>query len=470
MPHSDRAATASKDEQSLQPVLGLFSATALVIGAVIGSGIFLKPSQVAAATQGYVGLILALWIVLGLVNLCGSLVLAELSGMFPRAGGTYLFLREAYGPLWAFSWAWAEFCIIRSGAIATLAAAMAIAVGEFSAALGHDLGPTAERAFAIGSIAVLATVNIVGTVWGGIVQNVTTLIKVGFVALLALLPFVALESGGVHWERIWPSAMSASLLVGIGSAVSGIMWAYDGWANLPIVAEEVRNPDRNVPRALVVGVVLLIVLYVGANLAYHLTLPSSEIATAKATAVVVAEKLIPNFGGKLTLAMLAVSVFGALNANILTGPRVLFAVARDHAFLGPLRRIEPRFGTPAVAIAALSTWAALLVIAGDFYRAYNPDLDKRLYDVLSDYCIFGAALFYLAAVVAVFVLRRARPNVPRPYRAWGYPVLPAVFVVAYIFVLASMFIAAPFECSVGLGLIATGMVVYGVARGLETRR
>jgi APA family basic amino acid/polyamine antiporter len=232
----------------------------------------------------------------------------------------------------------------------------------------------------------------------------------------------------------------------------------------------VRNPDRNVPRALFAGVALLIVLYVGANLAYHLTLSSSQIAATKATAVVVAEKLIPNFGGKLTLAMLAVSVFGALNANILTGPRVLFAAARDHAFLGPLRRIEPRFGTPAVAIAALSTWAALLVIAGDFYRAYNPDLDKRLYDVLSDYCIFGAALFYLAAVVAVFVLRRARPDVPRPYRAWGYPVLPAMFVVAYIFVLGSMFIAAPFECSVGLGLIAAGMAVYGVARGLGTRR
>ncbi len=294
-------------------------------------------------------------------------------------------------------------------------------------------------------------------------QNVTTLIKVAFVAFLALFPFVAFGSHDVSLEKLWPTAASAGLLVGIGSAVSGIMWAYDGWANLPIVAEEVRDPGRNVPRALVLGVLLLIVLYAGANLAYHWTLPSSEIATAKATAVLVAEKLMPNFGGKLTMAMLAVSIFGALNSNILTGPRVLFAAARDHRFLSPLRGIDPRFGTPALAIAALSAWAASLVFIGDFYA----DADKRLYDVLSDYCIFGAALFYLAAVLSVFVLRRARPDVPRPYRAWGYPALPAVFVVAYVFVLGSMFAAAPLECSTGLLLIAAGMIVYGVARRLS---
>ncbi len=170
MVQSDRTETTSSAAQAsssqLAPVLGLFSALALVVGGVIGSGVFLKPSQVAVATQGYVGLILSLWIVLGLVNLCGALALAELSAMFPRSGGTYLFLREAYGPLWAFSWAWAEFCIIRSGSIATLAAAMAITLGEFAAALGVTLGSTTERAFSIGSIVLLAAINIIGTRWG----------------------------------------------------------------------------------------------------------------------------------------------------------------------------------------------------------------------------------------------------------------------------------------------------------------
>jgi len=273
----------------LKPVLGLFSAVALVVGAVIGSGVFLKPSQIALATDGYVGLILALWIVLGLVNLCGALALAELSAMFPRAGGSYLFLREAYGPLWAFSWAWAEFCIIRSGSIATLASAMAIAIAESAAGWGLKLGTANERWIAVGSIVVLAAINIVGTAWGGLVQNITTVIKGAFVAFLAILPFVAYESHDVQLDRLWPSAMSAGLLAGIGGAVSGIMWAYDGWANLPIVAEEIHNPSRNVPRALVTGMLLLILLYVGANLGYHLTLPVTEIAQSKATAVTAAE-------------------------------------------------------------------------------------------------------------------------------------------------------------------------------------
>jgi amino acid transporter len=443
----------------LRPVLGLFSATTLVAGGIIGSGVFLKPSQVAVYAQGHVGLILTLWVMLGLVNLCGALALAELSTIYPRAGGSYLFLREAYGPPWAFSWAWAEFCVIRSGSIATLAAAMAITASELAAGAGVPFGMWGEQGVAVGSILGLAAINIVGTRWGGAVQNVTTVIKCAFVAVLAILPFVAAESQSVRLERLWPATLSAGLLAGIGSAISGIMWAYDGWAQLPVVAEEVRDPARNIPRALVAGVVLVIVLYSGANLAYHLTLPVDEIAKAKATAVLAAQKLLGDFGGKLTLAMLVVSVFGALNANILSGPRVIFAVARDHRALGPLRRIDPRFGTPALSIAALAGWSVLLVLAGDFY----PDPDKRLYDVLSDYCIFGAALFYLAAVAAVFILRLKRPDLPRPYRAWGYPVVPALFVAAYLVVLPSMFAAAPLECTTGLLLILSGLGVYAIA-------
>jgi APA family basic amino acid/polyamine antiporter len=461
MDSRNRADSASPTDTSLQPVLGLFSAIALVVGSVIGSGVFLKPSQVAVATHGYVGLILTLWVVLGLVNLCGALALAELSAMFPRAGGSYLFLREAYGPLWAFTWAWAEFCVVRSGSIATLAAAMAIALSKLVLIAGlGEWGLATNSLVSVGSIVLLAAVNIVGTRWGGVVQNVTTIIKCGFVAFLAILPFMAFETQSVELGDLWPTVMDAGFLAGIGGAVSGIMWAYDGWANLPIVAEEVHQPARNVPRALIGGIVLLILLYAGANLAYHITLPVAEIAAADATAELAAEKLLPNFGGKLTLSMLAISVFGALNANILAGPRVIFAAARDRRFLGPLRRIDPRFGTPALAIAALAGWSVLLVLAGNLY----PDPNKRLYDVLSDYCIFGAAVFYLAAVFSVFVLRRNRPTADRPYRAWGYPVLPGIFVVAYVFVLASMFWAAPLECTTGLMLIAIGMAVYGAAK------
>lgn len=457
--------------QRLAPVLGIWTALALVVGEVIGSGVFLKPSQVAAATGGYVGLILTLWVVCGLVNLCGALTLAELSAMMPHAGGTYLFLREAYGRLWGFLWGWAEFWVIRTGAIAALAAALAIFLGELLVQF-ELFEPGAgrwgfERTVSVCTIALVATVNILGTRWGGAVQVATSVVKAGFLGFLGLLPFLVAEAPQVTLGTLWPEEVDRGLLAGLGSALAGIMWAYDGWGQVTVVAEEIRHPQRNVPLALGGGVVLLIVLYTGANLAYHLTLPSSEIARSPAVAVDVTRALLGDFGTRLMTAMLLVSVFGALNSNILVGPRVSFAVARDHEFLRPLRHIDPRFGTPALAIAALATWAIVLTLAGDLPNLLRglPDdgpPPKRLFDVLTDYAIFGGSMFYLAAVAAVFVLRIRRPEAPRPYRTWGYPLVPAIFVVAYVVLLVSMFAAAPAECSLGLLLVAAGMVVYAV--------
>jgi APA family basic amino acid/polyamine antiporter len=449
--------------------LGLFTAITIVVGGVIGSGVFLKPSQVAQATQGYVGLIITLWIVCGLVSLCGALAMGELSAMFPKAGGSYVFLNEAYGPLWGFLWAWAEFSVMRSGAIASLAAAMAIGINQIAETAGYRISTAADLAIAIGSVVGLSVVNIVGTRWGGVVQNITTLIKAAFVAFLALLPFIAIGSKTVELAPLWPSAIDRGLLGGIGMGLAGIMWAYDGWAQLPVIAEEVRNPQRNVPLALLIGLPILIVLYTSANVAYHLTLPTSVIAESKNTAVAAAKVLMPTFGEKLTLSMFVVSVFGALNSSILTGPRVLFAAARDHRALGALRSVSPKFGTPAVAIAALSGWAVLLIVAAVVAALLYPREEKRLYDVLTDYCIFGASIFYLASVVAVFVLRIRRPDAPRPYRALGYPVLPAIFVVAYIALLVLMFVASPRESLAGFSLIGVGAAVYAAMVWLGRR-
>jgi basic amino acid/polyamine antiporter, APA family len=458
----------------LKPVLGLASAVAIVVGGVIGSGVFLKPNVVAQNTGGFVGLILALWIVCGVVNLCGALALAELSAMMPHAGGSYVFLREAYGRPWGFAWAWAEFWVIRSGSTASLAAAMAVALNRLYLTNGRLLTEASQTGIAIGAIAGLAIVNIVGTRWGGAVQNLTTVIKVGFVLFLACLPFMALGSEPVQIEQWWPTVAQLGMLGAIGKALSGIMWAYDGWAALPNMSEEVRDPQRNVPRALIVGIVVLIVLYAGANLAYHLTLPSQDIIKSEIPAVDVAKTLLPSFGEKLTLAMMMVSIFGALNSNVLTGPRVLFAVARDHRFLGALSRIDPRSGTPALAIAGISTWAAVLVLAGKLpaklhaYSTYFSFLDpkKGLFDILTDYTIFGASVFYLASVVAVFVLRYRRPDAPRPYRAWGYPLLPAIFVVAYVLFIGAYFVSQPVESISGLALIVAGLIFYAIfARG-----
>jgi APA family basic amino acid/polyamine antiporter len=430
---------------------------AIVVGEVIGSGIFFKPKEVALATGGYVGIILSLWVICGLVNLCGALTLAELSSMFPRAGGTYIFLRETYGRLWAFLWCWAEFWIIRTGAIAALAV-----YSTFSLQQLFGIDPFAPewrltRDFtAMGMIALLGAVNIAGTHWGGRVQTLMTAIKVSFVALLGLLPFIALGEGEQIADSWWPAQADGSLLVGIGAALAAIMWAYDGWGNVTVIAEEVRDPERNVPRALIGGVLVLIVLYFGANLAYHLTLSSEAIGKEFLPAGAVCEKLLPGYGAKLMTAMLLISLFGALNGNILVGPRVLYAVAHDVSLLSPLRRVHPTLNTPATAIALVCAWSMALIVLPDL----REDKSVILADWLTNYCIFGGSIFYLSAVFAVFILRKRRPEAHRPYRAWGYPITPAIFVIFYLLFLVSMVRARPQECLLGLTLIGVGLIVY----------
>lgn len=452
----------------LRPVLGLFTATTLVVGGVIGSGIFMKPSQIARATQGQLGLILALWLVCGLVNLCGALAMAELSAMLPQAGGTYIFLREAYGRLWGFLWGWAEFWVIRTGATAALAVASAESLRHLLRGHGWPADPWVDavsvKALAVGSVVGLAAVNVIGTRWAGAVQDLTTLVKAGFVALVAALPFLLVhrEPVAVSW---WPSGWNSSLTVGLGSALAGIMWAYDGWGNVTVVAEEIRNPQRNVPLALAGGVLLLIALYLGANLAYHLTLPAQQIAASQIPAADVAEKLLPGFGSQLTLSILLVSAFGALNSNVLFGPRVLLAVARDTPLVPAWRRIDPRTGTPAIAIVSLSAWACLLILVGDL----SPIEDRPLFDVLTNYAVFGGSLFYFAAVAAVFVLRRTQPGAERPYRCWGYPLTPLIFISFYIYLLGSMFLAAMLECAIGVAFISSGLIAYACWRRHEVR-
>lgn len=239
--------------------------------------------------------------------------------MFPQAGGTYVFLRETYGRLWSFLWAWGEFWVIRTGAIAALAAYSAEALGKVLADLGFADVKDYPKAVAVGTIALLTAINVVGTRWGGGLQNVATIIKAGFVAFLALLPFIAIRSEPFELGTLWPSRIDQPLVIGIGAALAAIMWAYDGWGNVTVVAEEVHHAERNVPIALITGVMILIVLYAGANLAYHLTLPSSEIIKEVCPAIAVCEKLLPNVGAKLMQAMLLVSLFGALNVNILVG-------------------------------------------------------------------------------------------------------------------------------------------------------
>ncbi len=458
----------NKPHHELEKVLGFYSVVFIVVGQVIGSGIFFKPQVVAQQTGGFVGLILALWILCGLVNLCGALSMGELGAMFPRAGGTYVFLREAYGPLWSFLWAWAEFWVIRTGAIAALAAYFAVSLenvlypSSTGSPSGIDLSGAGstdmQKILAVSVISLLGVISILRTTWAGAVQNVATLVKGGFVAVLAVLPFIALSGDPVEIDPLWPDAVDGGAVLGIGAAVAAIMWAYDGWGNVTVVAEEIHNPQRNLPMGLIAGVVILIALYAGANLAYHLTLPSSVIAAPEnaCPAIPVCERLLPSFGAKLMRSMIMVSVFGALSSNVLVGPRVLFAVARDHAFLGPFSRIHPATRTPAWAIAGMCGWACALILMGGL--SWDPK--AQLFNLMSEWTVFGGSIFYFSAVVAVFVLRIRRPNAERPYRAWGYPLVPLVFLAFYAFLLITMLFENFGHRMVGLGLISLGAIVY----------
>jgi APA family basic amino acid/polyamine antiporter len=461
----------------LIPALGIYASLAVVIGTVIGSGIFFKPKQVAGAVGDDLVMMLVLWGGCGLVNLCGALALAELAAMLPHTGGNYVYLREAYGRLWAFLWVWAEFWVMRSGAIAALAAALAISIKSLLVTSDMaEMSDTAERGVIIAAIVLLGIVNIAGVHWGGLVQTATTIVKAGFLAFLAVLPFWVVSAGVTGAaETQAPTAeagvtvgaaglWSQSGLIALGTALGAIMWAYDGWGQITVVAEEVQQPKRQIPWALVTGVLLLTVLYMGANWAFHTTLSAEQLINSDIPAVDVVKKLLPGVGEKLTLAMLMISVFGALNANILVGPRVLYAASRDHRLMGPLRRIDPRTGTPAIAIAALCGWSIVLVMLADLSASPG----ERLFDLLTTYVIFGGSIFYLAAVIAVFVLRRKMPDAQRPYRTWGYPWIPAIFVVAYIGLLVSMFLAGPREAISGLVLIVLGALVYVVVRPRES--
>jgi APA family basic amino acid/polyamine antiporter len=468
---------------ALPRVLGPVAAFCVVVGSVIGSGIFIVPAQVAQAVPALGPIVLA-WIVGGLFSAAGALTLAELGAMMPHAGGPYVYLREAYGRLPAFLFGWAEFLINRTGSMATLAAAFARYFAQIVPAPDGVRTEVWQAGAAVSAIAIVTLVNVSGTAMGGRLQVAGTVLKVGGVVALIALPFVVGGGSLANFGSVGPASYDRKLLSGFMVAMVGILWAYDGWMNLTPLAEEVRDPGRNIPLALGLGIAVLMALYVGMTLMYHYVLPMSEVASAggaqgasQAVAATYCRKLLGPRGVTAIALLVMGSTFISLNGNALTGPRSYFAMARDGLFFPFLSRVHPRFGTPASAILAQGTWAIGLTLFGTLmilWPAPGPDTalpgplrlawlklnQTPLYDVLYTYVIFGANLFYLLAIASVFVLRFNRPDAPRPYRTWGYPVTPLVFVLASIYLLQDMVRQSPVEALAGLAIILTGVPFY----------
>lgn len=453
--HVHQAVEPQRDEGLIRAI-GLGSAVLLLVGNVIGSGIFLTTGGMAVWIPSASMLLLA-WSVGGVLAIAGGLTYAEMGAMFPRSGGVYVFLREAYGSLIGFLYGWASLLVIISGSIAAVAVGFAEYLSYFLPALStsHVLLSTAApwgqftisagQLVAAASLAVLGGVNYVGVRSGSMVNAVLTVAKV---VGLAAIPIVAVVAGTIQpsfTPVVPPDVVRPAASFGI--AMIAVLWTYEGWYYVTYAAGEIKDPQRNIPRTLMIGLVSLISIYVIVNVGYLLAVPVEEMKGVTRIAEKAALALMGTAGASFIAATVVVSTFGCNAAGILAGSRVLFAMASDRAFLPSARRVHARYRTPHVAIAALTIWSMILCLSGT-------------YEQLFTYVMFSSILFSVAAGVALFVLRRTRPLQPRPYRAWGYPWVPLLFVLGSTAFVLNTLLEKPFESVAGLGLLVAGVPVY----------
>lgn len=437
-----RLGVSATEQAELPRVLGLMDVVGILIGTVIGSGIFIVPAAMAGYTKSPV-LLLSVWIVGGVLSFFGALAFSELGAAFPQAGGMYVFLREAYGRPVAFLFGWTLFFVIDSGSIAALSMAFASKyLPQFVA-----LSPAGIKAAAAIFIASLAGINYAGTRWGARVQNLLMFIKFG--AILAVTGALLFSGRGSMDNLVSPPAgpMSGALVGGFGLALVASLWAYKGWEVVSFSAGEIKNPERNIPLGLLAGMAVVIVLYMATNVAYLYILPVGQIATSSRVASDAMQIAVGATAAWLIGFVTLFSITGAANGNVLTAPRVFFAMARDGLFFKSFGKVHPKALTPYVSIMFTGAWAICLSLSGTFEQ-------------LASYVIFGQWIFFGLTVAAVIVLRRKRPDLPRPYRTWGYPVTPVIFVMASLYICVNALINSFTNAIIGLGIILLGVPAY----------
>ena len=426
----------------LARVLRLRDVILIVVGTVIGSGIFLVPGGVLRDSGGDVGLALLVWIVGGALSLLGALTYAELGAMNPRAGGLYVYLRDAFGPLPAFLYGWALFFVIGSGSIATLSAAFARYIQQFVV-----LSAPGAKLVSLATILVVTLVNVWGTRRGAVVQNWSTAIKVGALLLLSALLLTTGNGLAAAPVRVLATPLSSQLLRGMAVAMVAVLWAYEGWHYVTFSAGEIVEPQRIFARGIIAGTAAIIVIYLLANLGYLAALGPAGVAQSNRVAADAVTTLFGGTWGRLVAIPILVSIFGAANGIALTAPRVFYAMARDGLFFRKLAEVHPRFGTPAVAILAGSAWTMVLAGSGTFEQ-------------LLTYVVFTGWAFYALAAATIFVYRRRLPHAARPFRVPGYPLTPALFIVAASGIVVSTLVSRPTQALLGIGIILLGMPAY----------
>ena len=434
--------------------VSLAAAVAIVLAQVIGTGVFVK-ARVMTCSVGSPSLVLLAWLVGGLFTLAGALSYAELGAMFPRSGGEFHFLRAAYGRATAFLYGWMQILVGKSGSQAALGVAFAIFTNDL---LGGALSPLALALVPLAAIAVATAINLASVRNNGGLASALTAIKVALIAAVAVGAFVFTDGGGFgHFAESGDAASCSDVpararfgFAGFGAAVIGALWGFSGWGNLTLVGAELKNPTRNLPLATLFGVALILALYLLANAAYFFALTPAEVANVPLASSVAREVAVRAFGAgaaSLMAAGLLASSFGSLHVSMLTGARIPYALAREGLLPSALAAVSLRQRAPWVAVVVQGVWASALALTGSF-------------DELTDYSVFGALLFQALAVAAIFVLRRSQPDAPRPYRAWGYPIVPALYIAATVWLVANTLAATPGRALAGLGLIALGLPVY----------
>ncbi|HET7292303.1 MAG TPA: APC family permease [Vicinamibacteria bacterium] len=435
--------------------LSAWDGALVTIGSILGGGIFLTTGSMARLVP-HEGLLVALWVAGGVVTLAGALTYAELGALYPRAGGQYEFLKVAYGPLWGFLFGWAAFFVIMSGGIATLAVGFGDYLGVFlpffstgNVLFTLPLGPVSwtvsgGQLAGAAAIVLLTALNYIGLREGAFVQNVVTLAKIG--SLLALGGLGLIVSSEVSPDYLRPLP-GAGLSAALGVAMVAVVWSYDGWYAVTNLAGEMRRPERDLPVAIVTGTLAVTLLYALMNVVYLRALPVQAIAESGRIGEAAATVLFGPLGGRLISAAVLVSTFGCISSTILYAARIYLPMAQDGVFFARLAEIHPRFQTPSACLVAQGLWATALTFSGSYEQLYT-------------YVVFAVVVFHAMTGAAVMVLRRRLPDAARPYRTWGYPWVPLLFIASSVALVLNTLVEKPRESGIGLLLILLGLPAY----------
>lgn len=424
----------------LRKELGAFDGISIVVGTIIGSAIFLIPSTIADLVRAPV-LVLPIWIVGGVLSLFGALSLAELGSMFPGAGGLYTYLRKAYGPLPAFLYGWGLLAMIHSGSVAALALGFSV---YFSQLFGFGIG--FQKITSVICVLLLTAVNCLGIHTSKFVQNILTVVKLGGMGAMIVLLLAHGTGKGLLGVALRTHSPTQSALSAV-MALIAVLWAYEGWHVVSFAGGEMRSPSRDLPLSLLVGTLIIFGLYVLANGSYYAVLTPGEISSTPAVAAVAMQKSFGKEAGEVIAVLIAISVLGSMNGMIMTGPRAYYAMAHDHMFFGAFGKLDVRNRSPVLGLSVQGIWASILCCSGTYQQLFT--------DV-----IFVAWLFYALTVTGVIVLRWRKPNLERPYRVPGFPLLPVIFSIAAIGIVISAIVESPGRSLAGIGLILAGVPLF----------